>query len=182
MQRNKKLQINNLVFYKQIVRLFFLLLFLCFSTPVFSQEKESKKTIIGTAVASTIFDMCVWRPCAVTLLVRLENTQENQSRYAVIQCVWYPVGSLPDRGYPKHLTEKSAAWEFEAVEGHEKELKIERYQKSVTESGEDITEEMARPVWALLNGAEHETIPYGETVPVYEAQVKDCKLKNDKLK
>jgi hypothetical protein len=133
------------------------------------RKREGKEKIVGTVVAQYSFLPCVYHPCAVWLIVRARNTDDNRARYLRVTVEYFPAPYLPDGGFPTELVAKAREWKFEAVRVKEREQAVEKYLTMVdSKTGEDVSERMAVPAWKLLPGAENERIPVGEVVPYYD--------------
>ncbi len=132
-------------------------------------KTEQKQKIVGTVIAQYSMNalLCVYHPCAVWLLVRLDQNKGKESLLAKVQVEYFPNDSLRNRGFPVNLVDKARRWKFTAVRDSSRDTAIEKYVNSVDTTGKNITEEIATPAWILLPGAENEKIPVGEILPYY---------------
>ena len=138
-----------------------------------SQKKENLK---ATAIAQYSFPLCVWHPCAVELIVRLDQDKENKPSYARVTVEYFPIASLPNRGFPTALVDRAKKWKFKAIRDASQDAPIQKYLKVVdSETKKDVSEETAAPAWQLLSGAKDEKIPVGEVLPYYFVKSGDYK-------
>jgi hypothetical protein len=125
------------------------------------RKGEKTEKIVGTVIAQYSFLSCVYHPCYVWLIVRVSNADEKQPRYLRVDVEYFPVGSLPNDGFPMELVAKAREWKHA----------VEKYLTMVNlKTGEDDSERMAVPAWKLLPGAEDERIPVGEVLPYYDVR------------
>jgi hypothetical protein len=127
-----------------------------------SSSFEKKEKIIGTVIAQYSFQPCMYHPCALWLIVRVQDNKTQQPRYAQITVEYFP------DNFPSELVENAKRWQFEAVRDVNSDAPIEKYLRAVdSETGNGISEKWAVPAWKLLSGAENETLPVGEVLPSY---------------
>ena len=121
-----------------------------FAYPQNSKSRKKEK-LKATVIAENSFPLpCVWHPCAVELIVRLDHGQESKPKYARLGIMYYPISSLPNRGFPTEFTNQARKWKFKAVRDVGRNAILEKYLNSVDTDGKDITEKIAMPAWVLL--------------------------------
>ena len=138
---------------------------------------EQKEKITGTVIAQYSISalLCVYHPCAVWLLVHLDQSNDKEPILARVMVEYFPNDNLPNRGFPTELVDKAKKWKFTAVRNANQDTAIEKYINSVDTTGKNITEEIATPAWVLLPGAENVKIPVGEVLPFYFVKTGDYK-------
>jgi len=157
--------------------IFVLLIFGVNFTHAQNSKIEQKEKITGTVIAQYSMNalLCVYHPCAVWLLVRLDQSKGKESLLARVTVEYFPNDNLTNRGFPTELVDKAKKWKFTAVRDANRNTAIEKYINSVDTTGKNITEEIATPAWILLSGAENEKIPVGEVLPSYFVKTGDYK-------
>ena len=140
-----------------------------------NSKSEKKEKIIGTVIAQYSMNalLCAYHPCAVWLIVRLDQSQNKEPLLARVTVEYFPNDNLSNRGFPIELVKKTKKWKFSAVRNSSRDTAIEKYVNSVDATGKNITEEIATPAWILLPGAENEKIPVGEILPYYFVKTGD---------
>ena len=127
-------------------------------------KAEKKEKVTGTVIAQSGYGsmLCGYHPCALWLIVRVEDNKARQPRYACVTVEYFP-----DK-FPSELIDKAKEWLFEAVRDTNRDGAIEKYLRVLdSETGKDISEKVAAPAWKLLAGAENEIIPFGKVLPSY---------------
>jgi hypothetical protein len=149
----------------KIIRLLIILLVL--QTAFFSVANGKTETIKGTVIAHQPFAqlLCVWHPCAVFLIVKVED--KKQSKYLRIDVEYFPTLGLPNNGFPTELTKILRKWKFKVIRDETRDEPLKKYLNVVDDSDRDISNEAALAAWQLLSGAENEKLPFGETLPNY---------------
>lgn len=148
--------------------LIFLLVFILCVNFTYAQnlKNQKKEKLKATAIAQYSFPLCVYHPCYVELIVRLD--EEKHPSYARVIVEYFPIANLPNRGFPVELTDRTKKWKFNAIRDASKDAPIPNYSKMIDfETGKDVSEEVAAPAWKLLPGAEGEKIPVGAVLPYY---------------
>lgn len=158
---------------KKLQLLIVLLLFQLFFL-ITAQGKTEK--IKGTVIAADAPMVCVWHPCAVWLIVKTEV--KKQTKYVRIDVEYFPVLSLPARGFPTELTKSSKRWKFKAVRDVNKDEFLVEWVKVTDKDGNVVDDMSFESSWQLLPGAENEKLPFGEILPTYRVSANKYKLLN----
>jgi hypothetical protein len=142
-------------------------------------EAGKKEKIVGTVVAhARDFPRCAHDVCGLWLIVRLDAKKGNRPSYVVVNYEYVPNKRLLDEGFPNELVERSRRWEFKVIRKPEWDGSIGKYKMVIDgDTGEDLSEESAVPVWELLPGAEGESLPFGKVVPFFYMGAEDFRNK-----
>ena len=139
-------------------------------------KSQKKGKLKATAIAQYSFPLCVWHPCAVELIVRLDDRKSQKSSYARVTVEYFPSLSLPNRGFPSELVDRAKKWKFKARRDSSQDAKTQKYLKIIdSDTQKDVSEETKAPAWQLLSGAKDEKIPFDEVLPYYFVESGDYK-------
>jgi hypothetical protein len=142
-------------------------------------EAVKKEKIVGTVVAhARDFPRCADDVCGLWFIVRLDAKKGKRPAYVVVNYEYVPNKRLPDEGFPNELVERSRRWEFKVIRKPEWDGSIGKYKMIIDgDTGEDLSEEAAAPVWELLPGAEGESLPFSKVLPFFYMEAGDFKSK-----
>ena len=143
-----------------------------------AQKTGRREKIVGTVVAQNSLPLCVGHPCAVWLIVRLDDHEIGKAGYAQLAVEYFPDVRLPDNGFPTELVTRAREWQFQAVRNPEFDEKLEQFLKVTDlDTKEDVTQKTAAAAWRLLVGAENEQLPFEQVLPYFEVTCHQYKPK-----
>jgi hypothetical protein len=141
-------------------------LFGVLAVPGQGSNAAKKEKLTGTVIAENRFAhlLCVYHPCSMVLLVRLDSRDGSPSKIVQVVVEYFP-DSSKSGGIPAELLRDSARWKFRAIREH-KDIKVEQ---SVTATNVDtkVTSQVSANVWVPLPNVTDAEIPVGRVVPSY---------------
>ena len=106
--------------------------------------------------------------CGGSLIVRIGKPDEAQPRYIRIDFRY------PDQQFPNELIGSKRLWQFKLTRTSNADEPIEKYVKSVDETGKEVDAKLS--AWKLVPGAENEELPFGKVIASYTLSVDIQKL------
>lgn len=139
-----------------------LILFLC-GTSGFGSVKGAGpvEEVTGTVIAYD--DIKSWTPCyngecEGSLIVRIDGREQAQSTYVRID-FRFKIGKPP-----RQLVERRGQWRFKVIRTVNLDEPIYEF---IVREKDRFNEERRYPIWKSIPGAEHERLPFGETLRSY---------------